>query len=786
VPRGSHRIGELYACAIAPDGSVVAVGGCTGPSATGFNVYLFERESGNLLPPITGLPDVVFDLAFSPDGKQLAVVLGAGHGLRLIDLQTGELLSEDRRYYANSNHCVFDPTGSLLITTSDDTALRIYELKAGHLHHLHCVPSRGSADYHSFPGEVAFSPDGRRFVVGRRQGPWVEVFDAKTFQRLFAPNTSDVNHGSLSSVAWLQDGSICAAGAWTAEGHRLLRCWADGGHAPPKDLPLSSDTVMRLRSLPGGRLAFVSQDPRIGVLGPDLTSLWEVKPAKADFREQRHTLAVTPDGSQISFNYDRYGRDQDQAIFSVPDYTLRKGSADASFRTPRYSATELVFNESDWQNGHRPKLNGKELDVGRERPTCLAIARSMDRFVFGTQQFVRMFHRSGTEQWRRSLPGAPVWSVNISEDERLVIAAYGDGTIRWHRLDDGTELLAFLPLADRTNWVAWTPEGIYASTPGARGVLRWHVNHGWDTAAESIPVHEFAEQHRPEILPIVIREMDEVRALGLAEREKIRKAVRSRIGVDPGARLHILTVGVGRYKEPRASHLNLQFADKDARDIAAALIDSQGSLYAEVHVQRLLNAQGTRRTILNAFESIKSAMSLSGSPSGRDLALVHFSGHGSMENKELYFYPYEVDPGSPVDIMNTALSFQQIRDGILGIAESGRALVLLDMCFSGAATMDTNVLTTTVRAALGAPNVTLLTSNIPNKPSFEDERWLNGALTGAFLDALRSHADRDHDGLLSVADLEYHIDRKLIETSSNRQSLGIEKRFDGSIFVAGL
>jgi hypothetical protein len=80
----------------------------------------------------------------------------------------------------------------------------------------------------------------------------------------------------------------------------------------------------------------------------------------------------------------------------------------------------------------------------------------------------------------------------------------------------------------------------------------------------------------------------------------------------------------------------------------------------------------------------------------------------------------------------------------------------------------------------------VLTATAPADPAWEDARWGNGAFTEAFLEALRSHADRDHDGLLSVGDLEWHIDQRLAELTGGRQRLGIEKRFDGSIFVAGL
>ena len=93
--------------------------------------------------------------------------------------------------------------------------------------------------------------------------------------------------------------------------------------------------------------------------------------------------------------------------------------------------------------------------------------------------------RAGQLALAPTLPAA-VWAVNITGDGRLVVAAYGDGTIRWHRMSDGAELLAFMPLADRTNWVAWTPEGFYAATAGAQGVLRWQVNRGWEPA-DSVP-----------------------------------------------------------------------------------------------------------------------------------------------------------------------------------------------------------------------------------------------------------------------------------------------------------
>jgi hypothetical protein len=127
----------------------------------------------------------------------------------------------------------------------------------------------------------------------------------------------------------------------------------------------------------------------------------------------------------------------------------------------------------------------------------LAVHPAGDRFVLGTAFTLSAFDVRGAKLWRRSAP-SHVFAVNITGDGRLVVAAYGDGTIRWHRMADGVELLAFMPLPDRTNWVAWTPEGFYGATAAAHGVLRWHVNRGWNPA-DSVAIEDIPGSFRPAV-----------------------------------------------------------------------------------------------------------------------------------------------------------------------------------------------------------------------------------------------------------------------------------------------
>jgi hypothetical protein len=432
-------------------------------------------------------------------------------------------------------------------------------------------------------------------------------------------------------------------------------------------------------------------------------------------------------------------------------------------------------------------LNGKPLRLKPYEPSrSLAVHPEGDRIVLGAEWSLRSFDTDGEPLWRHNPPGV-VWAVNITGDGRLVVAAHGDGTIRWHRMDDGRELLAFLPLADRKNWVAWTPEGFYGATPGAHGVLRWHVNRGWDAPGEAVPVSDIPELRRPGILPLVLQQMETARAIGVYEIAKAREAVQRQTGsaVAPGARLHVLAVGVSDYGE-QAKHLRLKFADRDAHDVASALVNTQGSLYADVLAQRLRNDEATTAGIFDALATMRAGMA---GGEGRDLAVVMFSGHGAMVDGKFYLLTYGVDARTAARIKASALSIADFRDELRALGHYGRVLVLLDACRSGAATADGASLplnAEVLRAALAGANVTVLTSSSGGEASREDARWNNGAFTEVLLDALGSAADTDRNGLVSITELTEYLTTRVPQLTGQAQNPGIEVRFESDVFVAGL
>ena len=169
--------------------------------------------------------------------------------------------------------------------------------------------------------------------------------------------------------------------------------------------------------------------------------------------------------------------------------------------------------------------------------------------------------------------------------------------------------------------------------------------------------------------------------------------------------------------------------------------------------------------------------------------MVHFSGHGGVVDGKLYLLPYDVDARDTGGIQSTAFSIDELRTQLLELAKLGRVLVLLDACRSGAATVDGQSVAfdaAQLRAALAATNITVLTSSSGSELSRENEAWKHGAFTHVFLEALGSASDGDRNGVLSVTELTGYLARHVPRLTSEQQRPGIEVRFEGSLFAAGL
>jgi hypothetical protein len=346
-------------------------------------------------------------------------------------------------------------------------------------------------------------------------------------------------------------------------------------------------------------------------------------------------------------------------------------------------------------------------------------------------------------------------------------------------MDDGREILAFMPLSDRSNWVAWTPEGFYAASPGAHGVLRWRKNQPDWQPAKDYAVADISGFYRPETIKLVLQEMETPRAFGLAGIAEQRKKVLllTHSSVPPGARLHVLAIGISHYDQ---EHLRLSFAQQDAYDVLSALTNTQDALWVAGSRQYVVDGDAKRASIRRSLDTLYTAMT-----GKEDLAVIHFSGHGAMVDGELYLLPQDVQAGDAVALKDSALPMIVFRTEVERIAERGRVLVLLDACYSGSASRDgraAEVSSSVLSIALAGANINVITSSSASQASREKAAWQNGAFTEAVLEAF-GEADTNYDGLISANEFADYVERRVRSLTDGNQSPAMEVRFGGTLFA---
>ncbi|MFL6209832.1 MAG: WD40 repeat domain-containing protein [Pyrinomonadaceae bacterium] len=489
VPVGEGNVGRLFAVAISPDGNTVAVGGWIRfRIGEGHSVYIFDRESGRVLRRLTGLPNVINHLTFSPDGSLLAATTHGVHVWRTTDWAQ---VWYDETYTDASYGADFDGERRL-VTSCYDGVIRLYD-RALRLRQKTTAPGG------KLPYTVRFSPDGRKIALGYIDNTKVDVLADDTLARLYSPDTSGIGEIDMSKVAWSPDGTMLyAAGRHEGAGTSPLRRWADGGRGAYVDTPMGSDTIMDIAALPTGGVVYGAFETAWGVIDANqkLTQLHIAQHIAP--QNTAGSLLVSADAGIVRFNYKRDGTST--GVFQLDTRTLRVDvPADERLRPARTSAPGLSI--TDWADSHAPQLDGKPLKLEKyEASFSLAIAPDNERFLLGGEYYVRLFNRAGQELWRVPAPDMP-WGVNIGGDGRFAVVGYGDGTIRWYQIADGKELLALFPHADKKRWVAWTPAVYYDASAGGDDLVGWQVNHGPDKEATFSPFGLFrSTRFRPDII----------------------------------------------------------------------------------------------------------------------------------------------------------------------------------------------------------------------------------------------------------------------------------------------
>jgi WD40 repeat protein len=539
-PVGEGEEGHIFTVALSPDARTVACGGRTGSLKQGDAcVYLFDRATGAMTRRLGGLPGWVQHLVYTPNGRFLVVVTGQGggkvrwSGMRIFRSPDYALVAEDTQYGDFVKWVESNPTGSRVATSCYDGFVRLYDLSV--LEARDPPSPRRIAPVSKIrppggkrPWGLAFSPDGTLLAVGLNLSPRVDVLqvNGNTLKYAYSPDTTGVrgNGQDLKVVAWSSDGRFLYAGG----GHRLkgvaqIRKWADGGRGKYSDLPVGADlALLHLLPLRAGGVAYSSRDGSFGLLNARDEATLLGPQAIPIYQGNYKGFLLSPDGAMIQFAYEKGGRSP--AFFSVKERRLTDVSSSLWAHLKATVTLQAPITEglgiADWKNSLTPKLKGYPLSLKQELAKCLAIRPDKSGFLLGTSTSLFLFDSAGKWVWRVRTPGG-VWGVNTNG--LVAVAALSDGTIRWYRVSDGKELLAFFPHADKKRWVLWTPSGYYDASPGAEELIGWHVNNGSDQAADFFPISRFrATYYRPDVVAKILETLDEGEAIRLSNKESGR------------------------------------------------------------------------------------------------------------------------------------------------------------------------------------------------------------------------------------------------------------------------
>jgi WD40 repeat protein len=216
--------GILGSAAFSPDGKRIVT--ASGDTWHGI-LRLWNAATGQpigqpleqLIGPAGGLPDRIWSVAFSPDGRR--IVAAFGESALLWNAETRQLIGQPLRHEASVSSAAFSPDGKRIVTASQNAAW-LWNAETGQLigEPLRHQSARFAADWVK---SAAFRPDGKRILTASQDAAWLWYDESGTW-RISATRLGG-HAGPVRSAAFSPDGERVV----TSSGDRTARLWDTSG-----------------------------------------------------------------------------------------------------------------------------------------------------------------------------------------------------------------------------------------------------------------------------------------------------------------------------------------------------------------------------------------------------------------------------------------------------------------------------------------------------------------------------------------------------------------------------
>lgn len=487
-PTGRRGAGTTYAMAYSPDGKLLATSGLSffaRPTdhlrRSSFLIYFFDPAQKIVTRTLEGLPGRVHHLAYSGNGRYLAVAYGADNvpelgperiagasGVRVYDARTLALLRET----ATETPCQWAEFDSAqqLHAVCQRVVLQFNGLQLSRMRE-----SEGDA-FH----KGALSPDGRTLAVSHQDSARVDLLDTGDLslrQRVsqVRAGIAPTDYGELA-LAWSQGGSyLYGAGRRLraqVAANRLFKWPAAGSHAPAVIDLGQTDALAMLAGRDGRIYVGTSAATVLTVDSQDRLGT-AIDNATIDSDNRPGGLQVSADGRTVAYSDDNAGTRR--YVFALDRRTLLPWEGAKNTDALRPAVVTGDPDVRNWRLGREVRCAGKPLDLGNAVAQNLAIDPRGRGFVIGTDTGIIHYDRQCRRQWE-TLNQARSIAVAIADEAGLALAQDEAGVIRWFRLADGEKLLSFFPSLAGRSWTTWTPLGHYDASAEGEALVGWHVN----------------------------------------------------------------------------------------------------------------------------------------------------------------------------------------------------------------------------------------------------------------------------------------------------------------------
>jgi hypothetical protein len=515
-PAANGAVGRLYGAAISPSGQVALAG--TSALANGkHRIFVFDLSSRAFIKAIDAQGGDVKRLEWSPDGTLLAAAYAGSPALRVFDAN-GRMVFE-QPFPGDTYNLSFSPSGSLAVST-DDRKIYFFKTQDGKV-----SPDGALQTSLTDPHGLHYSPDGKKLAVGyisraSKTSIRIDVFDVASRKLDQAWTFDDLPEGNLMNVAWQRDGkAIYAGGTANRDGrHYIIKRigWPDGG---AREYVAGGNSVLDFVAVPNGRIVFATAEPAWGRI--DAEGGTKVEPTPIIKVLDASVLRINSDATVVSWAT-RLGEGTVNFDLALRKFSSGGGAAN-TIATPSSSALKV----SDWENHLSPKIAGRKLKLNpAEISRASVVLPDGSAMILGTSRALRKFTADGSPAWSVSMP-TEVKAVNVSVDGRILVAAIGDGSIQWRRIEDGAILMTLFALKNG-KWIISTDQGYFDAAIGAESLIGWLVTRNSGDQADYFDVSRFrARYYRPDVIDRVLAKADV--QLAAVEANAIRRALAVRL-----------------------------------------------------------------------------------------------------------------------------------------------------------------------------------------------------------------------------------------------------------------